>query len=398
MAWQEKYELVERLDAGGMAEVFVAKTIGAAGITKTVAIKRVLPHLAANEKFVRMFLDEARVGMKLSHANIVQVFDVGEADGTYFIVMEYVRGVSLRKVQDVLGRKGRVVPVGTAVFIAAEAGKGLAYAHRATDEQGRPLGIVHRDVSPPNILLSEQGEVKVTDFGLAKAASQLEHTDPGVVKGKFSYLAPEAIDGLEVDHRADIFALGIVLFELLTGRRLFLGETDYQTVQLVSRCHVPPLPLLNPSVPQLLDDIVHKALARDRDERYQTADEFVEALTNFLFAAGVRASSKDVADLVAEVQGRKRVRATVKLAQSFIRQELLRGLASGEHPALDEHRSRRLSSGSVDPRGWIQDLGLGDWLAEEGGRAGPPSGETSPREEPPSKEPEPGFFRRLFKK
>ncbi len=400
MGFAGKYEVVRRLDAGGMAEVFIAKAIGAAGITKTVAIKRVLPHLSANDKFVRMFLDEARVGMRLSHANIVQVFDVGEADGTFYIVMEFIKGVSLRKVLDVTSEQNRAVPVGTAVYLAAEAARGLGYAHRAVDEDGRPLKIVHRDVSPPNILLSEQGEVKVSDFGLAKAASQLERTDPGVVKGKFSYLAPEAIDGLEVDHRADIFALGVVLFEVLTGRKLFCGETDYQTVQLVSRCHVPPIGLLNPQVPTLLDDIVHKALVRDRDHRYQTAEEFAEALTGFLYAASLKATSKQVADLVAEVSGKRRRRATVKLAQNFVREELLRSLSDPNAPVVGQSESQDTAD-SVDTRSWIDDLGLDDMAESPGpqpGHAPPPPPGSAPKPPPPPDPSSSGFFRKFFKK
>jgi len=406
MPSHHKYEEIQKLDAGGMAEVIIARAVGAAGITKKVAIKRVLPHLATNEKFVRMFLDEARVGMRLSHANIVQTFDVGNDGGTYFIVMEFVDGVSLKRVLDTLRSQGRVVPVGTGVYIAAEVARGLAYAHGAVDEQGRSLGIVHRDVSPPNILLSQQGEVKVTDFGLAKAASQLEHTDPGVVKGKFSYLSPEAIDGLEVDGRADVFALGVVLFELLAGRRLFLGETDYQTVQLVSRCHIPPLSVLNPSVPQLLDDIVHRALARDRRHRYQDADEFAEALTSFLYAASLRATSKHVADLVAEVQGKRHHRTTVKLAQRLVKDELLRGLS--DEPATMQPSAG--AGGSVDTRSWISDLGLDDLTdadqtqtEREQDMVVPRTVEPTPHEQPPHHDqetgtPGSGFFRRLFGK
>ncbi len=399
MEFAGKYEIVKKLDAGGMAEVYVAKSLGAAGITKTVAIKRVLPHLSSNEKFIRMFLDEARVGMKLSHANIVQVFDVGEAQGSYYIVMEFVKGVSLRKVLDVSAQHYRVVPVATAVHVAAETARGLGYAHRATDEDGHPLRIVHRDVSPPNILLSDQGEVKISDFGLAKAASQLERTDPGVVKGKFSYLAPEAIDGLEVDHRADIFSLGVVLFEMLTGRRLFLGKTDYQTVQLVSRCHVPPIGLLNPQVPTLLADIVQKALVRDRDHRYQSAEEFAEALTSFLYAASLKATSKQVADLVAEASGKKRRRATVKLAQDFVREELLRSLSDPSAPVGPSPAPDR--SDSVDTRNWIDDLGLDDMADQSHQDAAhrPPPLPGTPKTPPPPPEPSAsGFFRKFFKK
>ncbi len=417
----KKYEVVKRLDAGGMAEVYIGRTVGIAGITKKVAIKRVLPHLAKNEKFMSMFLDEARVGMKLSHANVVQVFDVGEEEGTYFIVMEFIDGVSLKDIIDILKDRRQVVPLGAAVQIAAEAARGLSYAHNAKDECGTPLNIVHRDVSPPNILVSVQGEVKVTDFGLAKAASQLETTDPGVVKGKFSYLSPEAVDGEVVDKRADVFSLGIVLFELLTGKRLFLGETDYQTVQLVQRAHVPSLRMLNHTVPELLDDIVHKALAKDRGSRYQTAEELADSLTSFLYTSGVKATSRHVAELVAAVRGDPKSAAARKLAEQLMREELFGGLSGA---GISGSPAAALLDGSigdsiVDPRSWIGDL---DFEEEDGNRLSGEQrrfaksididisgldlpdtdfGETAPPhsvkgETPDEKGEKSGFFRRLF--
>ncbi|MEM9191024.1 MAG: serine/threonine-protein kinase, partial [Myxococcota bacterium] len=210
-----------------MAEVFRGEAQSVQGFRKQVAIKRVLPHLAQNQNFIAMFLDEARLGARLTHANIVTVFDIGAADNTYFIVMEFVDGANLKNVMESLRKQGRRFPMKEAIFICIEACRGLNYAHETIDDEGRALDIVHRDVSPPNILISKRGEVKLTDFGLAKATTQLEKTDPGVVKGKFSYLSPEAALGQPVDARADIFALGIVLWEMLAGRRLFLGETDY---------------------------------------------------------------------------------------------------------------------------------------------------------------------------
>lgn len=410
MASGRRYEVIKKLDAGGMAEVYIGRTVGVAGITKKVAIKRVLPHLAENKKFVSMFLDEARVGMKLSHANVVQVFDVGEEEGTYFIVMEFIDGVSLKDVIDTLKERRQVVPVGAAVQIAAEAARGLAYAHAAADENGAPLNIVHRDVSPPNILISVQGEVKVTDFGLAKAASQLETTDPGVVKGKFSYLSPEAVDGEMVDERADVFSLGIVLFEMVTGKRLFLGETDYQTVQLVSRAHVPSLKMLNSAVPELLDDVVHKALARDREARYASAGEFAEALTGVLYSSGMKATSRHVAELVAAVKGDAKSAAARQLAEQLMREELFGGLAGTG--ATDIPGKGLLDGGVgdsiVDPRSWMGDLGLDDDEGLDGASGPPPASEPSAPTPPPVAPPSPegggkvageeksGFFRKLF--
>jgi eukaryotic-like serine/threonine-protein kinase len=235
---RQRYRVLNKIDAGGMAEIYLARAVAVGGIEKNVAIKRVLPALTKNKRFVNMFLDEARLSMVLTHANIVQVFDVGRADGTYFIVMEYVDGQNLRRIIQRMSERGYRIAVPLASYLIAEVCKGLSHAHDQRDQQGNPLGIVHRDISPPNILISRAGEVKITDFGLAKAITQFEITDPGIVKGKFSYLSPEAANGKLVDHRADIFAAGILLWELLAGRRLFLGKSDMETVS--ARTSHPP--------------------------------------------------------------------------------------------------------------------------------------------------------------
>jgi serine/threonine-protein kinase len=292
---EQKYRIIDKLDSGGMAEIYRAEAELIQGLKKQVAIKRILPHLTKNKKFVAMFLDEARVSLFLNHANIVHVYDIGRAGDTYFIVMEYVNGVNLRDLSDSVQKRG-AFDLAQALFISMELCKGLGYAHdMVSPDDGRPLYIVHRDVSPPNVLLSGNGEVKLVDFGLAKAATQLETTDPGVVKGKFSYLSPEAANGEEVDWRSDIFAVGIILFELLAGRRLFLGETDYQTVELVRQARVPPLSSLNSRVPKELEDIVAKALARRREDRFQHAYELQDAVAQFLFARGLKITSRDIA-------------------------------------------------------------------------------------------------------
>src|SRR5919199_1457711 len=267
-----RYRITERIAAGGMAEVFKGVAESLQGFRKSIAIKRVLPALTKNKKFVAMFLDEARLALHLQHANIVQVFDIGHADETYFIVMEFVDGVDLKALLEWRRRIGRPLTIGQTVYIIMEVCKGLAYAHEATPpETGRPLGIVHRDVSPPNVLLSRNGEIKVTDFGLAKAAVQVETTDPGVVKGKMSYLAPEAARGEEVDRRADIFAVGILLYEMMTGKRLFYGDSDYQTVELVRAAKIPPIAAQNPEVESEIEEICRKALAKRVEDRFQTA-------------------------------------------------------------------------------------------------------------------------------
>src|SRR5205823_1423360 len=202
-----------------MAEVFRGVAESMEGFKKSVAIKRILPNLTKNQKFVQMFLDEARLSLFLQHANIVQVFDISRTpDNAYFLVMEYVDGCNLKALIERQKQKNKRIEVAHAIYMMMECCKALNYAHflEHTDT-GEPLNIVHRDISPPNVLMSKNGEVKIVDFGLAKASSQIEATDPGVVKGKFSYLSPEAASGLPVDHRADVFAVGIILWELFTG-------------------------------------------------------------------------------------------------------------------------------------------------------------------------------------
>ncbi|MCC7537428.1 MAG: serine/threonine protein kinase [Deltaproteobacteria bacterium] len=323
---QQRYKVIERIEAGGMAEVFVGEAESLEGFKKQVAIKRVLPHLAQNKKFIQMFLDEARLGARLNHANIVSVFDIGAADNTYFIVMEFVDGANLKTVIETLRRQGRRFPLKEALYIAYEATRGLSYAHELADAQGRLIGVVHRDISPPNILITKRGEVKLADFGLAKASTQLEKTDPGVVKGKFSYLAPEGASGNEVDARADIFALGIVIWEMLAGRRLFLGETEFQTVKLVQQANVPSVARLNPEVSPELEPVLQKALARRPEERYQSAREFGDALADYLFRNQMKVTEYDLARLVQDVvaeREREKKPQQASVIDRLIQEELL---------------------------------------------------------------------------
>ena len=303
MAEQQRYRVLKRLASGGMAEVFVAESAGIEGFKKQVAIKRVLPALSRKEQFIAMFLDEARLSAHLSHSNVVSVFDIGVGDGTYFIVMEYVEGADLKNVMDHRKKIEQTVPVEEAVFIATKICQGLAYAHELTTGDGRPLNIVHRDITPANVLITKYGEIKIVDFGLAKASSQLAESDAGVIKGKFGYLAPETVMEIGVDHRVDVFAVGIILWEMLAGQRLFLGKNDYATVQAVARAEIPPLAEINPAVPQELDWILAQGLARDRDARYPTARDFGRDLTRFLYRFGRSVSEYEVAELVRATMG-----------------------------------------------------------------------------------------------
>ncbi len=365
-----RYRIIERVAAGGMAEVFRGVSEAMAGFKKNIAIKRILPSLTKNKKFVAMFLDEARLSLSLQHANIVQVFDIGHSEDTYFIVMEYVDGVDLKALLDWRRRIGKRIPIAHTLYLIMEVCKGLSYAHEMTNpENDAPLGIVHRDISPPNVLISKQGEIKVVDFGLAKATSQVEITDPGVVKGKMSYLSPEAARGEEVDSRADIFAVGILMYEMLTGKRLFYGETDYQTVELVRNAKIPPIKPQNPQVEPELEDVVRKALAKRKEDRYQSALDLQDALAQYSYSRGLKVISRDIAELVRQCLEDKRMQSgegrpnKTSIIDHLLQDEIVKftsvdfeepGAAplSTDDLALRESMSPGGDGDFVDPRGW----------------------------------------------
>ena len=339
----EKYRPLFKLDAGGMAEVYVAEAESMAGFKKKVAIKRILPGLLKDERFVRMFLDEARLSLNLNHANVVSVFDIGKSDNTYFIVMEFVEGTTLKKVLEWYTERGRIVPAHVTVWMITQILDGLQYAHELENPEkpGQKLGIVHRDISPPNILVSWKGEVKLTDFGLAKATTQLESTDPGVVKGKFAYLSPEAAQGAEVDARTDVFAVGILAYEMLTGKRLFLGETDWETVEKVRAAEIPGIAAQNPEVNDELERVVRKALAKDVNERYRTAAEFADDMIGVMFSMGKRVSARELSHILEEVKGDKPQAAGPShsgprgIIADLISEEMMNFRSIEEHSAID---------------------------------------------------------------
>jgi serine/threonine-protein kinase len=362
----QRYHLLEKLESGGMAEVFLGEATSVQGFKKRVAIKRVLPHLASHTNFIGMFLDEARLGARLTHANIVSVFDIGKSDNSFFIVMEFVDGTNLKKIMEALRAKGERFPLKDVIYIAMETCRGLSYAHELLDDDGHPVDLVHRDVSPPNILVSKRGEVKVTDFGLAKARTQLERTDPGVVKGKFSYLSPEVATGQDVDERADIFALGVCIWEMLAGRRLFLGNTDYETVQAVSNADVPSLVGVHPEVDPQFEAVVLKALARDPADRFPTARDLGDALASYLFHHQMKVTSWDIANLVkAALERQKSVPPQPMMIDGMIQEELGRftSLESDANAPVDPSTSFALrpdvgaapldASDFVDPSNWF---------------------------------------------
>ncbi len=286
----ERYELVERIAVGGMAEVFRAKSFGPHGFEKIVAIKRILPELAVSEEFERRFIAEAKLACSLSHANIVQVFDFSRFRDSLYIVMELVDGIDLARLLLQHSERGELVPLGAALHIAIEMLKGLEYAHLRD--------IIHRDISPPNILLSRFGEIKVADFGIAKATGAVTSRSRKKIMGKWRYMSPEQTRGQELDTRSDLFAAAAVLFELFTGQRLFPGDDAETIVKGIHDMATPRLSALRPDIPPALDDLMTHALAKDRDQRIASAEDLWHAFVDISYEHSLKATAKSVAQLV----------------------------------------------------------------------------------------------------
>lgn len=290
-----KYYLLERINVGGMAEVFKAKSFGEAGFERLVAVKRILPSVAEDQEFIAMFVDEAKLAVQLTHPNIAQIFELGKVNESYFIALEYVTGRDLRAIFERGKKKSDPLPIPMACYTIMRLCEGLDYAHNKKDAAGRNLDLVHRDVSPQNVLLSWDGDVKLIDFGIAKAASKSTRTQAGILKGKFGYMSPEQVRGQGVDRRSDVFAAGICLYELLTMQRLFSGNDDYSTLEKVRNCDFPPPSQINKAIPEELEVIVMKALAKNVEERHRTAIDLHDELQSFMYTSGHFFSRKDLA-------------------------------------------------------------------------------------------------------
>ncbi|HEX9577444.1 MAG TPA: serine/threonine-protein kinase [Myxococcales bacterium] len=277
-----KYLLLDRIAVGGMAEIFLARQTGVEGFEKTVVLKRIRPHLGDKKSFVRMFLNEAKLAAQLNHPNIIQIHDLGKVGDSYFIAMEYLFGRDMRRVIPKAEQQGIAFPIVYACKIASQVLEGLYYAHQKADLQGQPLGIVHRDVTPENIFVSFDGGVKVLDFGIAKAANQVEMTRAGEIKGKLSYMSPEQCMGKPLDHCSDIFSLGVVLYEWVTGFKLFTGESDVAVLKSITDGKIYRPSYFKADVPEAVETILMRALEKDAGARYQSAWEMQYDLDRFL--------------------------------------------------------------------------------------------------------------------
>ena len=326
------YEPLLELATGGMATVYVARQIGAAGFERLVVLKRVHPHLLSNREFYDMFRDEARVAAMLHHSNVVPVIDVVEAEGELFLVMEYVDSVALSTMLKAAVDLGQRLPPAAVVRVLVDTLSGLHAAHEALDMRGHRLDIVHRDLSPQNVIIGVDGSSRLIDFGVAKARHRLTETKSGSIKGKYGYMSPEQVKAQPVDRRADLFSAGVVLWEALTGMRLFRGETEFDTIRLIAEGPIPAPSSIAPSIPAPLDAAVLKALSRDREKRFQTASEFIEALEGAYFPAPAR----DVAAMVKAYCG-ERVDG---------RRATLEGMLEGR---IDPLSASRIALGAGDP-------------------------------------------------
>lgn len=293
-----RYELLRRLGSGGMAEVHLARAAGLEGFQKLVVLKRILPHLSADQEFVRMFLAEARLAAILDHSNVVQVFDIGKEGADYFFTMEYVYGENLQTILRAIRRKGDALPLELAVAIAIGAATGLHYAHDRVGFDGMPLQIVHRDVSPTNVMVTYDGCVKVADFGIAKVTSRTDVTQAGIRKGKVPYMSPEQCRAQPLDRRSDVYALGIVLYECATMGRLFDGDNEFGVMNRIVNGDVPLPSTKRQNFPKDLERIIMKALASDRDRRYASGAEMVADLERFARERKLRVSSSALGEFM----------------------------------------------------------------------------------------------------
>lgn len=356
-----KYQLLKKLATGGMAEVWLARQTGIEGFHKNLVVKRILPHLAEDREFVEMFRNEALIAARFNHPNIAQVYEFGEANGTYYIAMEFIHGEDLGRVMRKAASAGQWIARPLAIRIVAAACEGLYYAHSRTDDAGRPLRVVHRDISPQNILISFDGSVKLVDFGIAKAADQASLTKSGAIKGKFAYMAPEQAAGKPLDGRADIFAIGLVLYELLTGVRPLKRDSELATLQAAMECAIQP-PSQVADVPEEMDPVVMRAVTKNADDRYRDARTFQTALEEILVGQRWVAGSVQISELM----------------ETLFADRLADEKAQGQVVPVDDDASG--SSGSPAPPPPPQERGRGRPSSADMSWEAPPGEASAPRE------------------
>jgi serine/threonine protein kinase/Tfp pilus assembly protein PilF len=295
-----KYQLLDKIAVGGMAELYRAKVTGDYGFEKQVAIKKILPHLSDEGNLVKAFIDEAKLAALLQHENIVQIYDFGNLNGEYFIAMEYLFGKDLRKLSYKAKAKAVPIDLENTLYVISRICAGLDYSHNLKDLQGKPLNIIHRDINPQNIIITYEGQVKIIDFGIAKAASHNSTTHEGLIKGKLAYMSPEQANGKTIDHRSDIFSSGIILYELLAGQRMFQGETMHIYTQVRDAVYE-PLESLMPDLPARLHEVVQHALAKEPDQRYQSGGEMLADLEECIYQLSFRPNARNFAVCVKDL-------------------------------------------------------------------------------------------------
>jgi eukaryotic-like serine/threonine-protein kinase len=364
-----RYRLLRKIAVGGMAEIYLARVSGAGGFEKDVVVKRILPQLAESDEIFAMFLDEARIAAALQHPNLVQVFDAGQAGNEYFIAMEYLDGADLQTVRRVLAERQRGMPLQHGIFIVSSIAAGLHHAHEKRGLDGSPLEIVHRDVTPQNVFLTREGGVKLVDFGIAKAINRMATTSHGTLKGKLAYMSPEQCRAEPVDRRSDVYSLGILLYELTTGRRPYRGKSEYELLREIVEGEVPPPSHTVSGYPADLEAIAMRALARDRDERLPSALALVQELERFArrhslvgSTLALRRPGRAAAERARAGPGAGAVRAPALAGRLDPGAGRVPGAAAGRGaapvggapPAPDEHRAAALrgagagGSGAVD--------------------------------------------------
>lgn len=374
-----QYYLLEKIAQGGMAEIYKGLAYDLAGIKKTVCIKKILPHISASREFIDMLVGEAKLAVKLNHGNIAQIYDLGKVGDDYFMVMEYVEGQNLSRLFKRCLREGRQVPISFVLYIISEVAQGLNYMHLKSDEEGNALHIIHRDMSPQNVMVTYAGTVKIIDFGIAKAAQQVGHTDSGTLKGKFAYMSPEQARGDKIDHRSDIFSLGVILYELLTGKRLFKGTDNRETLRNVRRARVVPPSETRAEISGELEKIVTAALSKDKRRRYSFAHELTDDLTKFLYHHYPEFKAENLGawlqNLFAEELKTARNLSEADLATPHL-------ILDKTHSALVAKEEGEVTAGGP-PIDWREFLLEPDWPEEELAQEALPQ-EASPHEATPS--------------